>query len=67
MKTTGATQISSDMMFGKADAPEATDYGTSYFENSANLEEYKEAATKAVSRVGERASQLKASAADWFS
>lgn len=35
-------------------------------DNGPGLEEYKEAATKVISRVGEKASELKSSAMDWF-
>ena len=40
---------------------------TQLSENSQSLAEYKEAASKVVNRVGEKASELKSQAADWFS
>ena len=36
-------------------------------DNGPSLDEYKDAATKVVSKVGEKASELKNSAVDWFS
>lgn len=67
------------MMFGtsKPAEPGNDAYGDSYggsgggaamFANEGpGLEEYKEAAAKVASRVGEKASKMKEQAADWFS
>ena len=75
--STNATQISSDMMFNNKSANSAA-AGNQSNENTytssianrisdTNLDEYKEAASKVVNRVGEKASELKNQAVDWFS
>lgn len=81
LKANGATQISSDMMFGRASGPEkptSSLYETfeSTFkgrtsENSlgsgGSYGEYKEAATRVAGQMYEKSSQLKSTAMDWFS
>ena len=73
-KTTGATQISSDMMFGANTGGASTGEaysepmgGASMQDNAHSYEEYKEAASKVVNKVSEKASEIKSSAMDWFS
>ena len=40
---------------------------SSLSDNGPNLDEYKEAASKVVTKVGAKASELKTQAMDWFS
>ena len=74
-KQTGAQAISSDMMFGRASGPQQPT-GPSLIEqfqdgligrsSGGSVDEYKEAATKVAERLGEKASELKGQAMDWF-
>ena len=63
------------MMFGRASGPEKPT-GPSLMESlheytigrssGGSMDEYKEAATKVAERLGEKASEVKAQAMDWF-
>ena len=60
------------MMFGTnlggdSDDPYAQSMQSRISDNGPSLDEYKEAASKVVSKVGEKASELKNQAVDWFS
>lgn len=71
------TQISSDMMFGRASAPEQMKPSLieAWQENLMSMgrssggsyDEYKEAAVKVAERVGMKASEMKSATMDWFS
>lgn len=71
----GATSISSDMMFGRANTVQQPTGGLmeSIQDNligrtsDGSYDEYKEVAIKVADRLGEQASVMKASAMDWFS
>jgi len=74
----GATQISSDMMFGRASNPEPQTssltgaleghlMGRASNPSSESYNEYKESAKQYAANAAEKASQLKDSAIDWFS
>lgn len=83
LQMSGATQISSDMMFGTATQPDTqkpslseqftmnilgrnSDASGGQSDRSERYEEYKAAAAQVAGRVGEKASQMKSAAADWF-
>lgn len=78
LKVTGATAISSDMMFGRASAPENAQpsliqsfennlLGRSSLNSGSSYDEYKEAANRVAEKVTQEASKLKAATMDWFS
>jgi len=74
----GATQISSDMMFGRASNPDPPQssltgaleghlMGRSSNPSTDSYNEYKESAKQMAANAAEKATQLKDSAIDWFS
>lgn len=74
----GATQISSDMMFGRASNPDPPQgsltgaleghlMGRTSNVSSDSYNEYKESAKNMAAKTAEKAGQLKDSAIDWFS
>lgn len=78
LKASGATQISSEMMFGRASGPEKPQKGLleSFEQNllgraslgsGGSYDEYKEAAARVAEKVGAKATELKAATLDWFS